>query len=110
MASGRKWEVKWEKAEATGGVAFAIRVVTRATSTEIVGLQDDGSLRIRLIASPAGSPEANKELVDFLAAKLDVSTDKIEIVAGERDRDKIVSVEGITPEQVETKLEAPPAG
>ena len=61
-------------------------------------------LKIRLMASPAGDPSANKELIEFLAARLGVSSDHIEIVAGASGREKIVSVEGVTSEQVEAMI------
>lgn len=95
---------KFEITDARGGSALGVRVVTRATHTEIVGKNEDGTLKVRLQASPAGDPTANQELVDFLAGKLGVGTDKIEIVAGESTRDKILSVEGLTTRQVEDKL------
>jgi uncharacterized protein len=95
---------KFEITDAKGGSAFTVRVVTRATKTEIVGMQEDGILKIRLVASPAGDPEANKELIAFLASQLGVDPSKVEIVAGAEGRDKLVSVEGITTSQVESKL------
>ncbi len=100
MSPGRKFEIT----DAKGGAAFTVRVVTRAVKTEVVGIQDDGSLKIRLVASPAGDPAANKELVEYLASALGVDINTIEIVAGENGRDKLVSVEGISTEDVETKL------
>lgn len=87
-----------------GGSAIGIRVVTRSTVTEIAGKTEDGTLKVRLIASPAGDPAANQELVAFLAEKLGVNTDKIEIVAGAENRDKILSIEGMTTEEVEERL------
>jgi len=96
----RKFEIK----DARGGAAFTVRVVTRATNTELVGVQEDGALKIRLVASPAGDPAANQELVNFLASKLEVSKDKIEIVAVAKERDKLVSVVGISVDDVENKL------
>ena len=95
---------KFEITDAKSGAAFTVRVVTRATSTEFVGLQEDGSIKIRLVKSPAGDPEANKELVDFLASQLGVPASKIEIVAGAEGRDKLISVEGITTADLESKL------
>jgi uncharacterized protein len=89
---------------AKGGAAFTVRVVTRSANTELVGVQEDGSLKIRLVASPAGDPAANQELVNFLAEKLNVPKDKIEIVAGADGRDKIVTVVGITTDDVESRL------
>ncbi|NWF69845.1 MAG: DUF167 domain-containing protein [Chloroflexi bacterium] len=95
---------KFEITDAKGGAAFTVRVVTRSTSTELAGIQEDGALKIRLVASPAGDPAANKELVAFLAKHLGVPEAKIEIVAGANGRDKLVSVEGIGTEDVEAKL------
>ncbi len=97
-------ERKFEITDATGGAAFTVRVVTRAAQTEIAGFQDDGAVKVRLVQSPAGSPEANQELVNFLAEKLGVDARKIEIVAGKEGRDKLVSVEGISTSDVETRL------
>ncbi|MBZ0301570.1 MAG: DUF167 domain-containing protein [Anaerolineae bacterium] len=94
----------FEITDAKGGAAFTVRVVTRAVNTEVVGINDDGSLRIRLQASPAGDPAANKELVDFLADKLQVSVKQIEIVAGQNGREKVIAVEGITTAELESKL------
>jgi uncharacterized protein (TIGR00251 family) len=90
--------------DAKGGAAFTVRVVTRAAETEFAGLQEDGSLKVRLQASPAGDPAANKELIDFLAKQLKVDVKKIEIVAGAEGRDKLVSVEGISTQDVERIL------
>lgn len=91
---------------AKGGAAFTVRVVTRSAATEMVGIQEDGSLKVRLMASPAGDPAANQELVNLLSSKLNIPKDKIEIVAGVDGRDKIVSIVGITAEEVEAKLSA----
>ncbi len=86
------------------GAAFTVRVVTRATKTESVGVQDDGALKIRLVASPAGDPKANEELLDFLAKELGIPTEQVEIVAGATGRDKLITVEGITTSDVENKF------
>ena len=95
---------KFEITDAKGGAAFTVRVVTRAIKTEFVGINDDGSLRIRLQASPAGDPAANRELVDFLAGVLDVAAEQIEIVAGINGREKVIAVEGISTADLESRL------
>lgn len=100
MSQNRKFEIT----DATGGAAFTVRVVTRAANTEFVGVQEDGSLKVRLTASPAGDPAANQELREFLAGHLGVPIKNIEIVAGENGREKIISVIGITTAQAEEKL------
>lgn len=101
MSTSRKFQ---RITDAQGGVAFTVRVVTRAVNTELAGVQDDGILKIRLKASPAGDPAANEELRQFLAGHLGVSVEKVEIVAGADGRDKLVSVVGVTPDDVESKL------
>lgn len=95
---------KFEITDARGGAAIGVRVVTRATSTEIAGRLNDGTLKVRLKASPAGDPEANKELVEFIASQIDVDVSRVEIVAGQDTRDKILSIEGVTSSEVEEKL------
>lgn len=95
---------KFKITDAKGGAAFTVRVVTRSASTQLVGLQEDGTLKIRLMANAAGDSAANEELVGFLSSELGVPLDHIEIVAGANGRDKLVSVEGITTELVESRL------
>ncbi len=100
MSQNRKYEIT----DARGGAAFAVRVITRASEAEVVGTQEDGTLKVRLVSSPAGDPAANQELIDLLAAKLGVSKDRIEIVAGANSREKVISVEGISTSDVESKF------
>lgn len=88
---------------ASGGAAFTVRVVTRASKTEVAGIQEDGILKIRLTASP-NDGEANKQLIEFLAETLGVKTSQIEIVAGVNARDKLISIDQISPEILEEKL------
>jgi uncharacterized protein YggU (UPF0235/DUF167 family) len=90
--------------DAKGGAAFTVRCVTRAERTEAVSIQDD-LLKVRLQASPAGAPEANAELLEFLAHILKVSPNALEIVAGQDGRDKLVSIEGITTQYLEDRLD-----
>ncbi len=90
--------------DARGGAALTIRVVTQSAQTELAGIQEDGVLKIRLVNSPAGDPAANEELLNFLAVQLGVPVSALEIVAGAGGREKIVSIEGITTEQVEQRL------
>ncbi len=85
------------------GAALAIRVTPRASKNEIAEIRSDGTVRIRLMAPPIEG-RANDALVTFLADILDVSRSKIEIVAGETGRDKLVSVIGMDAETVHKKI------
>jgi uncharacterized protein (TIGR00251 family) len=89
--------------DAQKGAAFTVRVITRAENVEIVGVQEDGALKIRLTESPAGGA-ANRQLVDFLAEVLEVYPEQIEIVAGADKPNKIISVENVTPAWIEERL------
>jgi uncharacterized protein (TIGR00251 family) len=73
------------------GSALAVRVTPRASRNEIVEILDDGTVRVRLAASPADD-EANAALLDFLSEILGVPKSKLDIVAGAVGRDKLISV------------------
>jgi hypothetical protein len=93
--------------DAKRGAAFTVRVVTRAQRDEIVGIQEDGTLKIRLTAAPTDG-QANVALIKFLAERLGVSESDIEIVAGKETRDKWISVQGIGPSRVNELLTPDP--
>ncbi len=73
------------------GAALAVRVTPRASRNQIVGLVDDGTIKVHL-ASDAAEDQINVELVAFLAEVLGVPKSRLEIVAGENGRDKLISV------------------
>ncbi|MBX3062249.1 MAG: DUF167 domain-containing protein [Anaerolineae bacterium] len=93
--------------DAKRGAAFTVRIVTRAQRDEIVGVQEDGTLKIRLTAAPADG-QANSALIKFLAERLGVPETAIEIVAGKETRDKWISVEGISTAEVDDLLKPDP--
>jgi uncharacterized protein len=84
--------------EKDGKVFLSVRVQPKA-SCEGVRIESDGRIRIALTAPPAEG-KANKALKVFLSKKLGVPKRKIEIVGGEKSREKRLMVEGITKEQV----------
>jgi len=98
-------ERKFEFTDIRGGAAIGVRVVTRAAGTELAGRLEDGTLKVRLQASPAGDPAANAELVAFIADLLNVDASAIEVVAGEDKRDKLLSIEGLSTSDVEARLQ-----
>lgn len=73
------------------GSALAVRVTPRANRNEIVEILDDGTIRVRLAAPPSDN-EANIALIDFLAEILGVPKSRLDIVAGNAGRDKLISV------------------
>ncbi|MCI0552723.1 MAG: DUF167 domain-containing protein [Anaerolineae bacterium] len=73
------------------GSALAVRVTPRASRNEIVEMLDDGTIKVR-IAAPPVDDEANTALIEFLADILGVPKSRLDIVAGETGRDKLISV------------------
>lgn len=79
--------------ESDDGLLIPVRVVPRASRTEITGVVD-GALRVRLAAAPVEGA-ANRELCAFLAKLLGTSRGDVELISGERGKQKIVRVRGI---------------
>jgi uncharacterized protein len=73
------------------GSALALRVTPRADRNQITGLLTDGTIKVQLAAT-AEDDASNKELLSFLSEVLGVPKSRVEIVAGEASRDKLVSV------------------
>lgn len=88
--------------ERGGSARFAVRALPRASRTQLAGVYGE-AVRVRLAAPPVGGA-ANRELIAFLAKKLDVPRSAVRVVQGERARDKIVEVDGLSAEQVRTRL------
>lgn len=65
---------------------------------------EDGTLRVR-IAAPPVEGKANSALISFLAKVFGVRKNKVEIVAGEKGLDKIISVLGMSSETAEEKIQ-----
>ena len=81
------------------GVTFSVRVQPRASRSGVVG-EVDGALRIRLAAPPVDG-EANEELVNLLARLLDIPRRQVEIISGQKAKNKVVRVTGISAGRVE---------
>ena len=73
------------------GSALAVRVTPRASRNEIVEILDDGTIKVRLSAPPVDN-EANYALIEFLSDILGVPKSKLDIVAGNTGRDKLISI------------------
>jgi len=80
------------------GVVFQIRVVPRASRSEIAGIQD-GALKLRITAPPVEG-KANDACIRLLAEKLGVKRTQVTILSGAGARTKTVAVAGIRPEAV----------
>jgi uncharacterized protein (TIGR00251 family) len=85
------------------GGALHVRVQAGAKKTELAEILDDGTIKIRLTA-PAVEGKANHALIEYLSKILKVKSSSIEIVAGLRSRDKLVTVTNISIEQIDQTI------
>ena len=66
-----------------------IKVITNAKKKEIIPV--DGGLKVKLTSLPVEG-KANEELIEFLSAAFRVKKSEIEIIRGQREKKKIVSL------------------
>jgi uncharacterized protein (TIGR00251 family) len=93
----------WSITEARGSVTFAVRVVPRSSRNQITGVEG-GALKIKLTAPPVEGA-ANAALIEFIAEWLGVRRSVVSIVSGDKARNKLVRVNGVTREQVFRKVQ-----
>ena len=79
-----------------------VRVIPRASRTLLAGVRD-GRLLVRLSAPPVDGA-ANEALIRLLAKELGVARRSVQIVGGDRVRQKNVLFEGVTAEQLLDRL------
>jgi uncharacterized protein (TIGR00251 family) len=82
----------------------SVRVQPRASREEIVGWQDE-ALRVRVTAPPVDG-EANAAVRRLVARALGVAPSTVALVRGERSRDKVVRVAGMSLAAVRARLAA----
>jgi uncharacterized protein (TIGR00251 family) len=87
------------------GAALAVRVTPRASRNEVTEIQSDGTVKVRLTAPPVDG-EANKALIVFMAEVLGTTPSKIEIVAGQTGKDKLITILDMDKEEVQNRLMA----
>jgi uncharacterized protein (TIGR00251 family) len=79
-----------------------VRVQPRAARDEIIGWRAD-ILGIRVTAPPVDG-KANATLTALVARALDVPVSAVQVVRGERGRDKWLRVAGLSPADVRARL------
>jgi uncharacterized protein (TIGR00251 family) len=77
--------------ETPEGVMIPIKVVPKASRSEIVGWENE-ELKVRLAAVPEKG-EANEELLRFLAKFFGVPKGAVKLIKGETSRHKTVKIE-----------------
>jgi uncharacterized protein (TIGR00251 family) len=80
-----------------------LRVQPRASRDAIAGFRDD-VLAVRVSAPPVDGA-ANAAVTALLADALGVAPSRVRVVRGQRGRDKVVEVDGLTDAEARTRLE-----
>ena len=86
------------------GSLLSVVVVPRAARSSIEQLAD-GAIQVRVAAPPVDGA-ANAALLRLLAGVLDVPRSRLEIIGGASSRRKRISVTGLTPNELEMRLQA----
>lgn len=80
-----------------------LRVIPRAKRSEVVGMMEDGRLKIK-IKSPPVDGKANQALIDLLAKVLGIKRGAIGILSGAAARNKQVAIYGMGEREALNKL------
>ena len=73
-------------------LTLSLRVIPKASKNEIIGLLDDGSLKLKVTAAPEKG-KANAAVCELLAEAFDVPKRNVSIVSGDTSRTKTVAIE-----------------
>ncbi len=84
----------WYSFQEDGAVFLKVYVQPRASRNEIAGLHND-ALKLRLTTPPVDG-KANKAVISFLAKLFRVSKSSIFLKHGHQNRNKIVSIQGVS--------------
>jgi uncharacterized protein len=79
-----------------------LRVQPGASRDAIVGWQA-GALRVRVSAPPVEG-EANRAVIALLARALGIRPGAVRVVHGDRARDKLVQIDGLSQTVIEARL------
>ena len=94
--------------EESAQAVISVRVVPRSSMNQIVA-KEGGVFKVKLKAPPVEGA-ANKSLRQFLAKKLGVPKNNVEIISGARSRTKTVQIYGLDMKDVDRILEGDSSG
>jgi uncharacterized protein (TIGR00251 family) len=88
--------------EQDGAVFFGVRVVPRASKSEIAG-ELDGMLKVRLCSPPVDGA-ANAEMIKLLAKSFGVSRRNVEIISGQTSKTKRIRINGARAAELRNRI------
>lgn len=90
--------------ETAAGVVLQVQVQPRSSRNQLVGLQGD-ALKVKL-TSPPVEGAANKACCAYLAKLFGIAKSSVELVAGDKSRQKRVLLHGLEAAEVTEILES----
>lgn len=72
-----------------------VKVIPKSSKSEVAGILDDGTLKVR-VAAPPEKGRANEELRVTLARHFGVRARDVEIISGETSQRKRVRIKGLS--------------
>lgn len=87
-------------------MTLRVRVQPRASRNEVVGWREDSALGVRVTAPPVEG-QANAAVVALLAGTLGLRPAAVAVARGERGRDKLVRIAGLTRDEIHRRLGGP---
>ena len=82
--------------------SLKLRIVPNAKRDEVIGAYG-GAVKVK-VAAPAVEGKANEALLESIAEKLGIHRRDIRLAAGEKSRDKVVTVAGLDSEEARGRL------
>lgn len=86
----------------TDRVTLEVRVTPRS-NRNVVEVASPGHLRVRVTVAPEAG-KANAAVLKLLAKKLGIPKSRMTIIRGLTNRDKVISIGGITSSELEVSL------
>lgn len=83
-------------------IELEVYIQPQASKNEIIG-EHNGALKVKINAPPVDGA-ANAELIHFLSKYLKIAKRNITLVRGETNRHKLLQIDGLTLEELKSKL------
>ena len=91
--------------DAKTGATLSVRLQPKAKKNAVIG-ELDGALKLSVTEPPVDG-RANEACIRFVADLLKVPRSSVTIAAGASSRNKVVRIEGLSAEQVRSRLKLP---
>jgi uncharacterized protein len=83
---------------------ISVKITPNSGRNEIAGLSGE-VWRIK-VAAPPEKGKANKELIEFLSEILGIRKDKITLIRGLTSHNKVIAIDGLSPEAISARFSA----